>query len=119
MDDLKVTEETKKYLIDVFSTYYFEPTRKDKVSTVLRFQISVDRYLDYKNIDKRPVDLDNDELKKYWFENFGFLLDIPNVVKSINKRIQEEKSVKDKENIYLLRSLITFIWLTILHNRKF
>lgn len=119
MADIEITEKVKKYLTDIFTTYYFEPTRKDKVSTVLRLQISVDRYSDYKNIEKRPADMDKDELPKYWFKNFGFLLDIPNAVNSINKKIQEEKSVKDKENIYLLRSLITFIWLTILHNRKF
>lgn len=52
-----ITQETKNYIADVFTTYYFYPITQNRLTLAKRFQNIVDYYLKVKKVNKKPIEL--------------------------------------------------------------
>ena len=115
-----ITQETKNYLADIFTTYYFYPSSQNKLTLAKRFQNFVDYYLKVEKITKKPIELcsrhqmENERkeiLREYWLSNFDFLLDNPSVVKNINESILNKRRISINTSYGLIKMLGTFIML--------
>lgn len=117
-----LTDHAKDYLTYQVNRAYFSTARIDKVSDVMRFQISITKYLDFINVSKRPEDFYDEnehnfkltpEIKEYWLDCFKPLLESPLVVQTFNKH--GSTSINDKmQYIYFLRTIVTYVWLVML-----
>lgn len=76
-----ITQETKNYLADIFTTYYFYPSSQNKLTLTKRFQNFVDYYLKAKKINETPIELCSrhqtekerrETLREYWLSSFCF-----------------------------------------------
>lgn len=120
-----VTQETKNYIADIFTTYYFYSNSQDKLTLAKRFQNIVDYYLKAKKINETPIELCSrhqtekerrETLRKYWLSSFCFLLDNSSVVRNINKSISNRKQISIDNSSGLIKMLGTFIMLEAMHN---
>lgn len=120
-----ITQETKNYLADIFTTYYFYPSSQNKLILTKKFQNFVDYYLKVEKITKKPIELRSrhqteyerkDILRKYWLSNFDFLLGNPSVVKNINESILNKRQISINTCSGLIKMLGTFIILEAIRN---
>lgn len=115
-----IIQETKNYIADIFTTYYFYSNSQNKLTLAKRFQNIVDYYLKAKKINETPIELcsrhqtENERkeiLREYWLSNFDFLLDNPSVVKNINESILNKRRISINTSYGLIKMLGTFIML--------
>ena len=120
-----ITQETKNYLADIFTTYYFYPSSQNKLTLTKKFQNFVDYYLKVEKITKKPIELRSrhqteyerkDILRKYWLSNFDFLLGNPSVVKHINESILNKRQISINTCPGLIKMLGTFTILEAIRN---
>lgn len=121
-----LTDQAKDYLTYQVNKAYFSTARIDKVSDVMRFQISITKYFDFINVSKRPEDFYDEneqtfkltpEIKEYWLACFKSLFESPLVVENFNKR--GKASINDKKQyIYFLRGMVDYLWLEMIERSR-